>query len=304
MDPETFIVATYRLVDDGLTTLLAGERLRQRGPPPVLADAEVLTIEIVGEVLGIDQDKARSGHFRRYHAALFPAWSRVHRTTFVRQAANLWRVKEALWQARLAATPHDPRVASGDSFPVPVCRFAHASRCRLFRGEAAFGHDELARQTSYGFRLHVRACLPGVVTELSLAPANASDLAVLPDLADGTYGFAVGDRNYWSPRLAAELAAGGLALLAPYRSAKKDPLPARSRVLSRIRYRIDATFGQLVERHHAKRVRARDTWHLCSRLLRKLLSHTVAVLLNARLGNEPLQLARLLTCSPETRPRG
>lgn len=30
-----------------------------------------------------------------------------NRTTFTRQAANLWKVKERLWQELLADTPHD-----------------------------------------------------------------------------------------------------------------------------------------------------------------------------------------------------
>ena len=295
MDLESFIIAVFCLVDDTLEHVLAGGRLRQRGPVPTLADSEVLTIEVVGEFLGLDQDTALLAHFRRYHADLFPALGRIHRTTFVRQAANLWRVKEALWQTILAHVPHDPRVALVDSFPVPVCRFARAYRCRLFAGEAAFGHDELSRQKFYGFRCHVRSCRPGVIAAFSVAPANASDLAVLPELVEGSRGFAVGDRNYWSPRLAQELGATGVALLAPYRSARRDPDPGRSRFLSRVRYRIETTFGQLVERYHVKRVWARDLWHLCSRLLRKILSHTIAVLCNECLGHPPLQLARLLT---------
>ena len=104
----------------------------------------------------------------------------------------------------------------------------------------------------------------------------------------------MGDRNYWSPLLAAAVAADGVCLLAPYRKATKDPDPARSRYLSRLRYRIETVFGQLVDRYQAKRVRARDLWHLCGRLMRKVLSHTVVLLLNHQLGNPPPQLARLL----------
>lgn len=295
MDLETCIVATYGLIDEALTTVLAGHRLRQRGPMPILADSEVLTIEVVSEFLGLDQDQALYDHFRRYHADLFPALPTVHRTTFVRQAANLWRVKERIWQVLLAQAPHDPVVSLVDSLPVPVCRFARAYRCRLFGGEAAFGHDHVQRQTFYGFRIHVRCCHPGVIAAVSLAPANATDVAVLPELVAGTHGFAIGDRNYWSPTLTDEFQAHGLALLAPYQSAKRDPAPRRSRFLSRIRYRIETTFGQLVERYHIKRVWARDVGHLSSRLLRTVLSHTLATLLNAGLGNPPLQLARLLT---------
>jgi len=295
VDLETFIVTTYCLIDDALATVLDGQRLRQRGPMPILADSEVLTMEVVGEFLGLDQDQAIYDHFRRHHAELFPALPTVHRTTFVRQAANLWRLKERIWQLLMIQTSHDGQVSLVDSFPVPVCRFARAYRCRLFGGEAAFGHDHVQRQTYYGFRVHVRCCWPGVIAAISLAPANAADVAVLPDLVEGTSGFVIGDRNYWSPDVTDDLKAHGLALLAPYRSAKRDPTPRRSRVLSRIRYRIETTFGQLVERYHIKRVWARDVWHLSSRLLRKVLSHTIATLLNAGLGNPPLQHARLLT---------
>ena len=68
-------------------------RVRGSGPQPILADSEVLTIECVGEFLGIDTDKGIYEHFRRHYCDWFPALGRVHRTTFTRQAANLWAVK-------------------------------------------------------------------------------------------------------------------------------------------------------------------------------------------------------------------
>ena len=86
-----------------------------------------------------------------------------------------------------------------------------------------------------------------------------------------------------------------MELVAPYSSRKRDPAPKRSAFLSRLRYRIDTVFSQLTERYCVKRVWARDMWHLASGLLRKILSHTVALLLNHRsLGNPPLQLSKLL----------
>ncbi len=86
----------------------------------------------------------------------------------------------------------------------------------------------------------------------------------------------------------------GVALLAPYRSAKRAPHPRWSALLRRVRYRIDSVFGQLVDRCTVKRVWARDLWHLSNRLLRKVLMQTLAVLLNRELGNPPLQLALLV----------
>jgi hypothetical protein len=294
MDLESFVVAVFCALDDGLPTELGGRRLRQRGPAPVLADSEVLTMEVVGEFLGLEQDTAIFRYFRRHWVHFFPRLERVDRSTFVRQAANLWAVKERLWRCALAAVPHDDLFAVVDSFPIPVCRFARAYRCRRFRGEAGFGKDLVARQTFYGFRLHVRLCWPGVLARCCLAPANVAETAVLPHLLDGTEGLAVGDRNYGGARTAAEAARVGVALLAPSRSAAKDPSPKRSALLSRVRYRIDTVFGQLAERLHVKRVWAQDPWQLWSRLLRKLLTHTLAVLLNTQAGTPHLQLARLV----------
>ncbi len=53
MELNTFIIAAYCLIDEWLA---AQPRLRQRGPQPALSDSEALTIEVVGEYLGLDTD--------------------------------------------------------------------------------------------------------------------------------------------------------------------------------------------------------------------------------------------------------
>jgi hypothetical protein len=293
MDLETLIVAVFCLVDDFVRDLGHGRKLRQRGPMPILADSEVLTVEIVGEFLGLDTDQGLHAYFRRHFGHLFPRLREVHRTTFLRQAANLWAVKLALWRHLAAATRRDPALALIDSLPVPACRFARAHRCRSLRGFAAFGYDALAHQTYYGFRLHLRVTWPGVITAAALAPANEADRAVAPQLLAGLAGWALGDKGYWSPTLRAELAPAGLDLLAPRRGRRSvsSRWPAW---LVQTRRRIETVLSQLTERFHAKRTRARDEWHLMVRWLRKLASHTMAVLLCQRAGLAPLAFAQLL----------
>ena len=68
MDITTFMIAVYCLIEDNL----AGQRLRKRGPQPTLRDSEVLTIEVVGEFLGIDTESNIFTHFCRYYADWFP----------------------------------------------------------------------------------------------------------------------------------------------------------------------------------------------------------------------------------------
>ena len=78
----------------------------------------------------------------------------------------------------------------------------------------------------------------------------------------------MGDRNYWSPELTKRLAEEGLSLLAPYKSKKREGKRWPS-WLVRKRRRIETVISQMAERYRAKRIWARDRWHLTSRWLRK-----------------------------------
>jgi hypothetical protein len=297
VDLEELTIAVYCQIDAGMQELQADpawRRLRQRGPAPVLADAEVVTMEVVGEWLGLDQDVAIYRYFRHAHADWFPALRHLHRTTFARQAANLWVVKEQLWCRLLERVAYDPTLALVDSVPMPVCRFGRAWGCRRFQGQASFGRDTGSKATFYGFRDHLRVNWPGVVTAISVAPANVHDLDLVPELVEGAGNIVIGDRNYWAPKLAAELAPAGITLLAPFKKRATDPDPAGSTRLTRIRWRIETVASQFVERFHLKRVWARDPWHLTSRVLRKVLSHTLAVALCQQRGLPPLAFAQLL----------
>jgi hypothetical protein len=294
MDLDSLIVTVFCLMDDILREVLAGDKLRQRGPQPLLSDSEVLTMEAVGEFLGLDQDKAIFTYFGRHYAHFFPALRSLHRTTFARQAANLWKVKERVWQQALTRLDYDPALSLIDSFPVPVCRFARAKRCRRLRELSAYGYDELAHQTFFGVRAHLRVCWPGVIVGLHLSAAHVHELPVAERLLESARGWALGDRNYWSPGLSEKLAGHGLHLLAPFRSAAREkkrwPL-----WLVQKRRRIETVIGQLVERFHAKRVWARDSWHFCSRWLRKVLAHTLFVQLCQQRELLPLRFAGLVT---------
>jgi hypothetical protein len=294
MDLDTLIVTVFCLVDDALAAALAGQRLRRRGPQPVLSDAEVLTVEVVGEFLGFDQEKAIFSYFRRHYPHFFPGLRRVHRTTFTRQAANLWQVKARLWQHVLRRLELDRGLSLIDSFPLPVCRFARAKRCRRLRELSAYGFDEMAKQTCFGVRLHLRVCWPGLVVGFEVAPANVHELRAAEDLLEGAGGCALGDRNYWSPALAEQFHAAGLRLLAPFRKASRERKPWPRRLVN-TRRRIETVIGQLVGRFHARQVWARDPWHFFSRLLRKVLGHTLFAGLCQQHNLLPLRMAELVT---------
>jgi hypothetical protein len=67
-----------------------------------------LTVGRVGAGLEGGEDPGLYEHFRRHWRDWFPALGRIHRTTFVRQAANLWAVKAQLRQQLLGQVSFDP----------------------------------------------------------------------------------------------------------------------------------------------------------------------------------------------------
>ena len=287
MPLSDFVLHVYVLVDD-LLKRLAPRRLRSRGFAPAVSDAEVITIELVGEFLGLDHDKGLFAHFRRYHAGDFPGLLRVSRTTFVRQAANLFALKRAIHGHLAGQLASRDRVWLVDSLPVEVCKFGRSNYCRRLKGDAAFGYEHTRRGLFYGFRLHARATREGAIVAFDLAPANTSEPSMVEQLDPPPGSVGVGDRGYWSPRVKGELAERGVTLLAPFQTKKHDKDPERSRRLSRVRWIIETAFGQLAERYRVKRTWARDLWHLSHRVIRKVLSHTVAVWLNLKLHRPPL----------------
>ena len=127
MNLDEMIIAVYCTVDDAVKQLLPQlpqGRLRQSGPPPLLSESEVLTIEVMGLFLGHAQDSATFHSVRRHHRALFPALAQVHRTTYTRQSANLWRLKHLVNQHLVNQLPYHAHLHFLDSVPLPVCRSA------------------------------------------------------------------------------------------------------------------------------------------------------------------------------------
>jgi hypothetical protein len=306
MDRNTLLIAIFCLIDDWLN----GQRVRTRGPLPTLYDSDAaqrapVTIEAFGAFLGIATDVGIYSYFRAHFADYFPRLRAVDRTTFARHAANLWGVKQRLWQHLLTRVAYDPAVSIVDSCPVPVCQFARARRCRRLREYAAYGKDELVRQTYYGLRFghplgSMRICWPGVIVSFNLVAANEPDLPVaesggpLGSILPGVRGWALADRGYWKAGTISDLAARGLSLLTPYKDKKRERAPWPSWLIGK-RRRIETVLGQLVERYRLKRIWARDAWHLWSRWLRCVVSHTLAVLLCQQQGLSPLQFDALLT---------
>jgi hypothetical protein len=296
MSTEEFIIRVFCLIDDELKIVLKGRKLRHGGFQPALSDSEVLTMEVVGEFLGHDADKSLWQYFKEHWLYLFPKLP--DRTTFVRHAANLHILKQLL-QEKIAQGlgVYTDRLHIIDGLPMPVCNIARAFSSQIFKGFAAYGHCAAKQESYYGLHGHIVISSIGVITSATFTPANIDERDVCPELVKKLIGLILGDKGFIRPFLRAELVDHGLYLETPVRKNMKEARPPRFlKWMTGTRRLIETVIGQLAERFHLEKIRARDLWHQWSRFWRKILAHTVCVKINLSLGNEPLQFERLLSC--------
>ena len=283
---EEFCLCCYVLVDD-LWRQLA-PRFARPGPDPVCSDSELITMALVGECRGWDQETTLLRQWREY-PHLFPHLP--ERSRFNRRRRQLAPAINALRQVLLRGL--DVALDQGaviDSLPVPAVKFHWVPHCAAEWAEhgARFGKVASKKQTIFGYKLHLLVTWGGVILDFELAPANATDLAVGEELLAGWPGWrALGDKGYTSAKVAQRVWEElGVRLLVPPRRNQKRQLPAwLCRQMQQIRAIIETVNGQLADQFQIVSNHAHTFGGLCARLYTKLTAHTLCVALNRRLGN-------------------
>lgn len=295
MPIEDYIISVFCCVSEIYMQVIKGKILRRRGFKPKLSDEEVITMEIVGEFLGYDTDKGIWRYFKNHWLDWFP--DLCSRANFAKQAANLWVIKRQI-QDRLAYEQGNfsDNIHIVDGFPMPVCKFGRANRCRVFKGDASYGYCASKDETYYGFSGHIVISYDGGVSAITVTAANESEREALWEMVSPIKGLLIGDKGYISQDLKEELQVyENIQLETPLRNNMKDNRnPDTVKLLTSTRRLVETVIGQLSDRFHIEKIWARDLWHLTNRIIRKVLSHTVGMFLNKQLGREPLQFEYLI----------
>src|SRR5262249_32983450 len=135
----------------------------------------------------------------------------------------------------------------------------------------------------------------GVITAATFTAANVDERDVCPELVEKIKGLLLGDKGFMRPELQEELTVNKLYLQTPLRDNMRDDRPKGFlNWMKGTRRLVETVIGQLAERFHIEKIRARDVWHETSRFWRKLLAHTVCVKMSIEKGNEPLQFEQLV----------
>jgi Transposase DDE domain len=286
-DFEDFCLYLYVLVDDLWARI--GPRYRRPGPPPACSDSELITMVLVGECRGWDQETDLVAAWQA-HRALFPVIP--ERSRFNRRRRALMHAINALRRVALSLLDlAADRQAGIDSLPVPVMHFhlvpSSPSTSTWKAHEARFGKVSSKKQTLFGYKLHLLVTLGGVICDFVLAPANEHDLTVGAELlAEQRDLLVLGDKAYYSAAVAAALrAAVGVTLFALPRANRRAQLPPAVVALhTRCRQIIETVNEQLSEQLHVEDNHAKTFWGLCARLYSKLTAHTLCIYLNRLLG--------------------
>ncbi len=137
----------------------------------------------------------------------------------------------------------------------------------------------------------------GVITQITATAANIDERRSFWDLTPGIRGDVIADKGLLGVDFQQEL--HYFAQINLQTAAKTNMKEERSKNfiqwLVSTRRLVETVIGQLTERFHIEKVRARKLWYLTNRVARKVLAHTIAIVINKKLGNPPLQFELLLT---------
>jgi transposase len=174
-DFDDFCTWMYVLISDLFAPL--APRCARPGPTPARTDAELITMAIVGECGGWDEETVLLSRWRD-RRDLFPI--QPERTRFNRRRRALAHAINLVRQAVIEVLDlaEDPQCII-DSLPVPVVQFYYVPQANTDwkAAGASFGHCCSKKQTIFGYKLHLLLTQGGVIRDFELAPANVTDLA-------------------------------------------------------------------------------------------------------------------------------
>lgn len=285
VDFDDFCTWMYVLISDLFAPI--APLVARPGPAPICTDAELITMAIVGERCGWDQETVLLSHWRE-HRDLFP--HQPKRTRFNRRRRDLAAATNLLRQAVLQALDlaQDMQCII-DSLPVPVVQFSSVPQASVEWkvAGATFGHCCSKKQAIFGYKLHLLLTQSGVIRDFELAPAHLPDLAAGVELLMGHPDLLVlGDKGYISQAVTSDLQthANSTLVTVPRSNQHRQLSKAFRQLHAHLRQLIETVNSQLALQFHIETNHAHSFCGLSARLSTKLTAHTFCVWLNRLLG--------------------
>jgi hypothetical protein len=300
---EDLFLVVYCLVDDWMHQQFGASNAprQHRGPTPEeFADAEVLTVLLVGELCHCTRERAWLRQVRASQRTLFPRLPEDSR--FCRRAQQARELLRHFREAVLFWADADLEpLRILDSFPLPLCACYRIRQSSLPLTAATFGRNSRKRIWYYGLRPGLLVTCSGFVLDLILAPANCNDTPLLAHyldecvaegrtLAGHTW---IMDKGSLNAHLAAWAEAHlGLRLLAREKECPDDLPRASQLALDRVRKIVETILSVLTECFGMEHLLVRTDWGIYRRTQAKATAFTLGCYFNRVLGLDLLNHAR------------
>ncbi len=281
-DLDLLLIAVFCTADDLLPT-------RAENARRMVTDAEVVTLAVAQQLLGINSDEQFCAGAARRLGHLFPRLPK--RPGYVKRRQRLADTIEALI-AEFAA--HSPGSVDDllvvDSTPVECGRSIETTRRSALADAADYGYCASHSRYFWGLRLHTLMAPDGTPRAMALTSPKASERDVCLQLlarVNRTGPLTViADKGYAGRDFESQAAQLGVLIARPRR---KDE-PGRGLHLAPIRQRIESIYWTAkdiltLERHGARTLRG-----LRARIASRFLALAAAVALNHQLGRPPRAL--------------
>jgi len=275
-DLDALLISLYVLVDDLLPAR------RRFGRPPRISDSELICLAVAQVLLDCPNEsrflrlaRQRLGHLFPY----IPGQSGFNK----RLRALAPQLVEAVTLLSQLSPSFCDRLRLLDSTPVPCAASRETVRRSALAGYGGYGYCRSHSRWFWGFRLYLLCSPDGLPVGFELAPANAPERIVAAELLERVLEpgqLVIGDKGFAGAEFEQRVAALGGQLLRPDR---KDE-PPRFGSLGGIRQWIESTFDTLKDQLSLERHGSRTLTGLVSRIARRLLALTAAIIHNWQLG--------------------
>lgn len=283
---EEMCIWVYVVLDDLYREMEMGGH--RRGPQPQCSDSELLTIIVVSECKGWENETEWYYHWYAYRSLFrhFPERTRLNRR---RRALTgiLNQMRFKLLQ-RLEAQLESRCIL--DSFPIEVVQFGRVPQSTgdWWQHQAAYGYNPTTQRHFFGYKLYLLVTLTGMIVDFMLAPANVDERVAADELLDPyTDLLILADKGFVSQQWCHDLATRNrITLLTDRRDNQHARLPKPlRRWLHTHRQRVETVFSQCAHQFHLHSTLARSFSGFATRLVAKLSAHTCSCFIRLAQGH-------------------
>ena len=175
-----------------------------------------------------------------------------------------------------------------DTKPVPVVGYQRSKRHSQFAGSAAYGYCESRKLHYFGYKLVTMTTLAGLPVVCELVPANLDEREAAEAMLFYLHNCDLfGDKGFigqeWQARMR-HLTGNRIWTVKRTNQHDQNPAPFDA-LLCRVRERIEGTFNAIQNTgRNLERLLAKNIVGLCTRIIAKIASHALKLLLRRDFG--------------------